>query len=297
MVLKPTYGNFIVLDFLNSVGEYTLFTMNEPWEILRPLVTNLPKLIIYNVDMDLFHLNDLYEKIKEKLGTDTSIIGIGGGTSTDTAKFMAWKYEQEKKEKLDLILIPSIISVDAFLCSSIAIRDENKVRYVGNAVPSSILIDYDLIQKAPQELNRAGVSDTISITSALGDWRLEHVEINGEFDRKVFNKAKRIAGDLLKESDEISIVSNKGIRVMVECFYREVMLCEEWGNSRPEEGSEHFLAYCLENITGLHYIHGNLIGMSVLISLYLQEEYAEFSFEKLQNFFQDIKIRISPQDQ
>ena len=27
----------------------------------------------------------------------------------------------------------------------------------------------------------------------------------------------------------------------------EVALCEAWGNSRPEEGSEHYLAYCIED--------------------------------------------------
>ena len=44
-----------------------------------------------------------------------------------------------------------------------------------------ILIDYDLIRSAPKVLNRAGVSDTISITSALGDWLIARDETNADY--------------------------------------------------------------------------------------------------------------------
>ena len=199
--------------------------------------------------------------------------------------------------ELDLILIPSIISVDAFLCSSIAVREDHKVKYIGKSNPTKIIIDYEIIQEAPPYLNRAGVSDTISIASALGDWKLERDEINGRFDAEVFKEAKKIVIDLVNAQEEIKKVSEKGIKALVDGFYREVVLCEAWGNARPEEGSEHFLAYCLESLTGEHYIHGNLIGMNVLISLFLQGDYAEFSIEEIKTFFEDIQIQIKPEDQ
>jgi len=84
---------------------------------------------------------------------------------------------------------------------------------------------------------------------------------------------------------------------LVNCLYEEVKLCENWGNSRPEEGSEHFLGYCLEYITKARYIHGNLIGMTVLVSLLLQEEYAEFLLDNIMNFFENIKIKVAPKYQ
>jgi len=297
MVLQPKFGNWLSVDILNSLDKYILITMEEPWTVIKDKVDCQPEYTEYNFNMALNNLERLYNSFEPLITDQYSIVGLGGGTACDTAKFLAWKFKEEFGFNLDLYLIPSIISVDAFLCSSIAIRVDNKVQYVGETNPKEILIDYDLIKAAPKFLNRAGVSDTISITSALGDWKLERDEIDGKFDQAIFNKARKIATDLMSARVEIHKVSEKGIKALVDGFYKEVVLCEEWGNARPEEGSEHFLAYCLESITGDHYIHGNLIGMNILISLLLQEEYAEFSIEEIKHFFDDIQINISPDKQ
>ena len=297
MVVKPRFGNWLSISTLDSLDKYVLITMEEPWEILNPKIENKPTYLIFNNNMSRDHLRSLYLSLQSLTLEGYSIVGIGGGTACDTAKYLSWKFKEEFNFNLDLILIPSIISVDAFLCSSIAVRIDNKVNYIGESHPKEILIDYDLIKMAPKFLNRAGVSDTISITSALGDWRIERDEINGRFDQQVFNRAKEIALELLLARSDIRDVTEKGINALVNGFYKEVDLCEEWGNSRPEEGSEHFLAYCLEAITGKHYIHGKLIGMNILISLYLQEEYAEFSLDLIKQFFNDIKIEITPESQ
>ena len=42
-------------------------------------------------------------------------------------------------------------------------------------------------------------------------------------------------------------------------------MCEQWGNSRCEEGSEHYVAYALEALTGKHYLHGQLIALCVVL--------------------------------
>jgi len=297
MAIRPTFGNWHSVDLLNSIDNYLLITMEEPWRILEEKIDNRPSQIIKNMKMDEAHLEELVLVFKDIIDDSYTIVGLGGGTACDTAKFFAWYMKKNYNLDLDLIFIPSIISVDAFLCSSIAVREDNKVKYVGESQPKQILIDYDLIRTAPKFLNRAGVSDTISITSALGDWRIARDENNERFDQDIFNEAKKIAKTLIKAKDEIRDVSEQGINALVEGFYNEVVLCEKWGNARPEEGSEHFLAYCLESITGDNYIHGNLIGMNIIISLYLQEEYAEFSLDQLLNFFKDININLSPEKQ
>jgi glycerol dehydrogenase-like iron-containing ADH family enzyme len=297
MVLKPEFGNWLSIDILDSLDKYILLTMEEPWKIIENKVTHKPSYIEYNYDMSSDNLQKLYDRYKQLVTNEFSVVGIGGGTACDSAKYFAWKFKEEFDYDLDLYLMPSIISVDAFLCSSIAVRDQNKVKYIGESNPKNIIIDFDLIKTAPSYLNRAGVSDTISITSALGDWIIAREEIEEKFDRDVFNRAKNIAEDLMDARNEIRDVSEKGIKALVQGFYDEVFLCEEWGNARPEEGSEHFLAYCLESLTGEHYIHGNLIGMNTLISLYLQEEYAQFSLDLIKKFLKDIELNFTPKSQ
>jgi len=297
MVVEPKFGKWLSVETLDSLNKYILITMEEPWKIIEKKISNEPTYLEFNYDMTLDNLDKLYDSFEPFITDNYAIVGIGGGTACDTAKFLAWKFKEEFNFNLELYLIPSIISVDAFLCSSIAVRIDNKVNYVGESNPKEIIIDYDLIGKAPKLLNRAGVSDTISITSALGDWVIARDEINEKIDQKVFNRAKDIATELLNARNEIRDVTEKGIKALVDGFYNEVVLCEEWGNARPEEGSEHFLAYCLESITQQHYIHGNLIGMNILISLYLQEEYAQFSIDEISQYFKDIQLEFTPEHQ
>ena len=297
MVVKPQFGRWLSVETLDSIDKYVLITMEEPWKIIENKISNKPTYLEFNYDMSLDNLEKFYNSFEPFITDNYAIVGIGGGTACDTAKFLAWKFKEEFKFNLDLYLIPSIISVDAFLCSTIAVRIDKKVKYIGESNPKDIIIDFDLISKAPKFLNRAGVSDTISITSALGDWLIARDEIDEKFDQNVFNKAKSIANKLLEARNEIRDVTEKGIEALVDGFYNEVILCEEWGNARPEEGSEHFLAYCLESITRQHYIHGNLIGMNILISFYLQEEYAQYSIDEINQFIRDIQLQFTLEDQ
>jgi hypothetical protein len=87
------------------------------------------------------------------------------------------------------------------------------------------------------------------------------------------------------------------IAAMVRALRDQVVLCEAWGNARPEEGGEHFLAYCLEDITRDHYIHGNLIALNVLAVLRLQRERAVFSVEEMKNFFDAAGLAYRPAQQ
>ncbi len=294
MTEKPIFGNWLSIEKINSLDKYILVAMEEPWKIIEPKITHKPIFLKFNNNMAIDHLKTLALNFEYHLLENCSLIGIGGGTTCDTAKFLAWYLRDKFDLNLDLILIPSIISVDAFLCSSIAVRINNKVKYIGESHPKDIFIDYDLIQIAPPFLNRARVSDTISITTALGDWKLAKDETNENLNQNLFNRARNIAVNLMEARSEIKDVTEKGIKALVDGFYNEVVLCEEWGNARPEEGSEYFLAYCLESFSQEHYIHGNLIGMNILISLFLHEEYAEFSIDEIKQFFEDIKINITP---
>ena len=58
---------------------------------------------------------------------------------------------------------------------------------------------------------------------------------------------------------------NDGITSLME-LHREIgWRCHELQHARFEEGSEHFFAYCFEEVTGRTILHGELVSMGVLI--------------------------------
>ncbi len=55
-----------------------------------------------------------------------------------------------------------------------------------------------------------------------------------------------------------------GVRRLMECHRDIGWRCHDLGHARFEEGSEHFLAYTFEAVTGRTIMHGELVTMGVL---------------------------------
>eukprot|EP00041_Stephanoeca_diplocostata_P014545 m.267341 g.267341 ORF g.267341 m.267341 type:complete len:123 (+) comp19732_c0_seq7:1054-1422(+) len=83
-------------------------------------------------------------------------------------------------------------------------------------------------------------------------------------------------------------------RLVEEVAIMQVFLCEQWGNARPEEGSEHYIAYALEAKTGKHYIHGQLIGLCILLVAHFQGQDTGVIGRCLQDLGLDCRLLVVP---
>jgi glycerol-1-phosphate dehydrogenase [NAD(P)+] len=190
-----------------------------------------------------------------------------------------------------LILVPSILSVDAAYTRAIGVREGSRVRYVGDVVPEHLLIDFGLLQSSPRILNQSGASDVLSIFTALWDWR-EAGKRTGEFySVGIASESKVVLDRLLAGAAELRDVTDAGLRLLSEMFVAEVRLCEIVGNARPEEGSEHYVAYCIEAMTKKHFLHGQLVGMGIVLAGAYQGQ----DVTPIQDFFRVMGLDISPE--
>jgi glycerol-1-phosphate dehydrogenase [NAD(P)+] len=194
----------------------------------------------------------------------SAIFGVGGGSALDHAKYAAWLLD------LPLVLVPTILSVDAAFTRAIGVREGARVRYVGEVVPDYLLVDYSLLRAAPPLLNRAGVGDILSIFTAIWDWRVAADRFHEAFWPEVAASSDALLERLLAGADDLRDVTREGLRLLAELYVGEVRLCDMVGSSRPEEGSEHYLAYCLESMTGRSYLHGQLVSLCVVLVGVLQ---------------------------
>lgn len=176
-----------------------------------------------------------------------------------------------------MVLAPSIISVDAPLTNMIAVRVDKSVTYVGDIFPEELIIDYDLIRRAPAELNRAGAADIASIHTALYDWKLARDDRGEPYFDDVADLAQQCLDELDRNAEEVRDVTPKGIDTIVDLYRREVEFCARINTSRPEEGSEHLIAYNMEHLTRRHFVHGDLVALGIFLMARLQNNRPEWA--------------------
>ncbi len=259
-------GENVLEELKNLDGKVLVVSMKVPWEGIQKYIFWEPDEIIWAQEMEL----EIIESMEKELANFDWVVGIGGGVSCDLAKYIAWKKDSP------LVLVPTIVSVDAPFTPSIAVRENNVVRYVGNIIPEKILVDYRIIRDAPKHLNRAGVADLLSIHTALWDWKCSAENNNEKYDEKIAREAKECLIEIDKMAEEIFNVTPRGIDTIVNLYCKEVELCNIFGNARPEEGSEHIVAYHVEYLTKRQFLHGDLVGFGIFCMSRLQENEIEW---------------------
>jgi glycerol-1-phosphate dehydrogenase [NAD(P)+] len=243
-------GRGIVADLVRREGNGMVCTMPEPWDLVRKQLDWRPEALHMVSDMAM----ETLEALEPGLPDCRVVYGIGGGSAADTAKFVAIK------KQCRLVMVPTIISVDAFFTDAVGVRIDGRVRYIGQVWADVVAVDYDLIGKAPERLNRAGCADLLSIHTALHDWKLAAEAGEARYDEAIAAQARACLDRVKAAADEIGRVSQRGIDTIIDEYVDEVRFCTEFGGARPEEGSEHLFVYNYEFRTGKHMAHGELVG-------------------------------------
>lgn len=244
-----------------GLGRYTVCANDPPWTALAAAVPR-PQRVVVAWDMDIDHL-EAVAAVDD--GSDV-IVGLGGGTAMDTAKFVAWR--QGKR----LVQIPSITSVDAGFTDAVGVRVGGNVRYIGRVVPELVVLDLALIRSAPAYLNRAGIGDILSCHTGLWDWRAASAAGHGPaWDDDLAALGRTLLVELEAAAPDVAAVTDDGVRFLAAAYRRIGAACAHAGHSRFEEGSEHFWAYAYEHATGAHPVHGEIIAMATVALAAVQD--------------------------
>jgi glycerol-1-phosphate dehydrogenase [NAD(P)+] len=262
------FGRGLIEELPNFVHRpYLVVTMEDLWPRFAPMLNRHLAGVHLVKTLDRAEL----ERIVEALPACASIVGLGGGQAIDVAKFFAWT------RRLPLFQVPTSMTVNAPFGHRSGLRTGGKVRYVGWAVPEAVYVDFEVIQSAPPAINRAGIGDILCYHTAHFDWKLVselgRVEARWPWDETLVAEARLRLESVLANLDEIHDVTERGMRT--------VMLGHRWGgttfhdsgwNPRHIEGMEHFFYYNLERLTGgRHYIHGQPVGLGIVIGSVLQQ--------------------------
>lgn len=239
-----------------------LVTSTPAWEAVQHLL-HLPVVRRIEVsDASTAHWDGLLSTITA--GQAEVIYAVGGGLTADAAKYMGIQLN------LPVICLPTALSVDAFFTWASGIRREGCVVYIETKPPENLIIDLEVIRAAPPSIRAAGICDVLSIATGCWDWQFAHQQnLNPpgmEFIPYVYEAAQAILQGVLDCAEAAGAGDLTGLKQLLDCLCLEVQLCNQIGHARPEEGSEHYFAYAVENYVGYGLPHGNLVGPGILLA-------------------------------
>ena len=220
-----------------------------------------------------------------------AVIGVGGGQAIDVAKYLAWRLG------IQLFQLPTALSVNAPFSHRAGIRDGGIVRYVGWALPEAVFLDWDIIRSAPPLFNRCGAGDILCYHTAHWDWQYAAAQGRCEerwpYDPTLITAAAAAKQQVIDAADGIRELTDDGIRALAGAL--------KWGgaafgydgwNPRHIEGSEHFLFYSLEAVTGRKFIHGQAVALGIVVMSALQDN----TPEEIRSVIDRIGIPYRPSD-
>jgi glycerol-1-phosphate dehydrogenase [NAD(P)+] len=197
------------------------------------------------------------------------VYSVGGGLTADASKYIS------VKKSVPMVCLPTALSVDAYLTWASGVRENGCVRYIETKTPDTVIVDLEIIAAGPASIRAAGICDVLSIATGKWDWRFASEQGKNppgmEFIPYVEKAASAILEGALDCAEAAGRGDRDGLKQLLDCIALEVQLTNQIGHSRPEEGSEHYFAYAVENEVGHGKPHADLLGPGILLMAQAQE--------------------------
>lgn len=262
------FGKIMPFGAIEEHRPAALLTSGPAWTAVKDSLSQLAFLCRLEVrEASLAHWDRLVETLARSLPaeqrSDGVLYAVGGGLVADAAKYAAVKLG------LEMVCLPTALSVDAFFTWASGYRENGCVHYLETKPPDRVILDFDVLAAAPGSIRAAGICDVLSIATGCWDWR--YADQKGmnppemAFIPYVYETAQAILQGAYDCAEAAGRGDAQGLQQLYDCLALEVQLCNQIGHSRPEEGSEHYFAYAVENLMGKGLPHGDLVGPAILI--------------------------------
>jgi glycerol-1-phosphate dehydrogenase [NAD(P)+] len=194
------------------------------------------------------------------------ILAVGGGKVLDVSKKIS------QLQRINHISIPTIISNDGLISPITVLKDERGVTesLPGN-MPTGVIIDTDIVKKAPAKYLQAASGDILSNMSATNDW-LYAASNNRERINDIGLQLSRMAALSLLNFQDIDLHSKHFLKMVIQGQVNSGIAMALSGSSRPCSGSEHLISHALDFLRiNKTILHGYQVGLLSLFCLYLQD--------------------------
>jgi glycerol-1-phosphate dehydrogenase [NAD(P)+] len=198
-----------------------------------------------------------------------AVVGIGGGTTVDTAKYAANRWG------LPMFSVATSLGNDGIASPVASLIHEGIKGSYGVHIPFGVLVDLDFVETGPDRVNRSGIGDVISNISALADWELAR-EVRGEpVDGLAASLARMGAEAVLTMPGDMS--DDAFVTVLAEALISSGLAMAVCGSSRPSSGGCHEIMHAIDSLYPGTASHGELAGLGALFCTFLRGDERRFT--------------------
>jgi glycerol-1-phosphate dehydrogenase [NAD(P)+] len=198
-----------------------------------------------------------------RVGSYDAVVAIGGGRVLDTAKFASARLG------LPMVAVATNLAHDG-IASPVSILGSGVHRAsYGVALPIGVVIDLDLVRRAPRRYVVAGLGDAVSNLSALADWQLSHDVTNEPVDGLAMTLARTAAQALLHRPDGVE--SDDFLTCLGEALVLSGIAMAVSGTSRPCSGACHEISHAIDRLFPEQAAsHGEQVGLGAAFASFLR---------------------------
>ena len=220
-----------------SLKEMIYFLLNQTCKVTWLVLDNHDH-ILHAVDEESIKIQNA---IRES-GADC-VVGIGGGTVTDLCKDATFCVDKN----IPLVIVQTALSVNAF-SDGISIMLKNGVKSsLPTRYPTVLVIDLDVIEKAPMERNLAGYGDVMATWTAPVDWYLAYrVGMNNTYNDPSCDILRTQNSMLLDQSDRLAARDHDTLELLARVLTLSGLSMGIAGESCPASGTEHIITHLLD---------------------------------------------------
>lgn len=264
--ILPKLGKYLSSEEMSEVALFWGEGMEKMLgEVVHQSFAHYQISINYVAEVSSINIRDCFENCLKVPSKTKGIVAIGGGKVLDHAKYIAHSL------KIPLMVVPTIVSNDGICSSLSSLLVEGKRKTVKTTIPHAVVVDLDLVQKAPVHFLFSGIGDLVCKGSALHDWKKAYHQ-NGEYVDDFAVMMAQNAYDAFLHFHPKRLDNMHFLRVIVSSLIMIGVAMEVAGSSRPASGSEHLISHALDQLAKKPHGHGIQVGIASIITTYLQGE-------------------------
>lgn len=193
------------------------------------------------------------------------VLGVGSGVINDTCKVVSFACGKK------CAIVGTAPSMDGFASNSASMEVDHVKVSLYNHAPVGILLDPEIMAKAPLRMLQAGFGDMMAKFCSVCEWRISHLIYGDEYCENIAQIMRTAMKKILEASDGIVKRDEDAVQKIAEGLMLAGIAMSYAEISRPASGLEHYFSHmwemqALERGKGYD-LHGIQVGIGTVLTL------------------------------